>query len=81
MIVDDTHDDLHKAIEDDVRSILVATFEDPLCRANVLLNLLHVEFMALDNADDVAELAEDMLDILGNRAVSDLTLFNVAGNA
>ena len=81
MIEDDEHDDLHAQIEDDVRSILAATFDDPLCRANVLLNLLHVEFMALDNADDVAELAEDMLDILGNRAVSDLTLFNVAGSA
>lgn len=81
MTEDDDHLDLHVQIEDDIRSILAGIFPEAMCRANVLLNLLHVEFMALDDVDDVAELAEDMLDILGNRAMNDLTLFNHKGSA
>lgn len=78
---DDPHLDLHTEIEDEVRSILTGTFDDPLCRANVLLRIFYEEFMALDDADDVAELAEDLSDILMSRTVSDLRLFAAVGRA
>lgn len=81
MTEDDAHEALHDQIEDDIQSILDATFGDPLCRANVLLTLFYVEFMALDKANDVAELAQDLFDILTERALKDLNMFNVAGNA
>ena len=78
---EDPHLDLHSKVEDDVRSILTAMFEDPLCRVNVLLRLVYEEFMALDDVDDVSEMAEDLMDIIMSRAVKDMTLFNTVGNA
>lgn len=81
---EDPHLDLHTKIEDDVRSILSAMFEDPLCRVNVLLRLVYEEFMALDDVDDVddvSEMAEDLMDIIMSRAMKDMTLFNTVGNA
>lgn len=77
----DPHLDLHLEIEEEVRSMLTSMFDDPLCRANVLLNVFYAEFMALDDADDVAELVDDLGDILLSRATSDLRLFMPAGNA
>lgn len=81
MTEDDQHEALHDWIEDDIRSTLAATFEDPLCRANVLLKLFYAEFMALDEVEDIAELSQDLFDIIGERAIKDLNMFNVAGNA
>lgn len=81
MTEDDQHDALHTWIEDDIRSTLAATFEDPLCRADVLLKLVFEEYMSLDDTDDVAEMSEDIFNILAARALSDLTLFDVAGSA
>ena len=78
---EDPHLDLHTKIEDDVRSILSAMFEDPLCRVNVLLRLVYEEFMALEDVDDVSEMAEDLMDIIMSRAVRDMTLLNPVGNA
>ena len=78
---EDPHLDLHTKIEDDVRSILTAMFEDPLCRVNVLLHLVYEEFMALEDVDDVSEMAEDLMDIIMSRAVHDMTLLNPVGNA
>ena len=78
---EDPHLDLHTKIEDDVRSILSAMFEDPLCRVNVLLRLVYEEFMALEDVDDVSEMAEDLMDIIMSRAVHDMTLLNPVGNA
>lgn len=78
---EDPHLDLHTKIEDDVRSILTAMFEDPLCRVNVLLRLVYEEFMALEDVDDVSEMAEDLMDIIMSRAVHDMTLLNPVGNA
>lgn len=78
---DDQHEALHIKVEDDVQLILTAMFDDPICRANVLLKLFYAEFMALDEADDVAELAQDLFDIIGDRAMKDLALFNTAGSA
>ena len=78
---EDPHLKLHTKIEDDVRSILTAMFEDPLCRVNVLLRLVYEEFMALDDVDDVSEMAEDLMDIIMSRAMKDMTLFNTVGNA
>lgn len=78
---EDPHLDLHTKIEDDVRSILSAMFEDPLCRVNVLLRLVYEEFMALEDVDDVSEMAEDLMDIIMSRAVHDMTLLNPVGSA
>lgn len=78
---EDPHLDLHTKIEDDVRSILSAMFEDPLCRVNVLLRLVYEEFMALEDVDDVSEMAEDLMDIIMSRAVRDMTLLNPVGSA
>lgn len=78
---EDPHLDLHTKIEDDVRSILTAMFENPLCRVNVLLRLVYEEFMALNDVDDVSEMAEDLMDIIMSRAMKDMTLFNTVGNA
>lgn len=78
---EDPHLDLHTKIEDDVRSILSAMFEDPLCRVNVLLRLVYEEFMALEDVDDVSDMAEDLMDIIMSRAVRDMTLLNPVGNA
>lgn len=75
------HLDLHTEIEDEIRSILSEAFDRPLCRTDVLLNIVHSEFMALDDVAAVSMLTEDLLNILGGRASNDLTLFNVVGSA
>lgn len=81
MTEDCTHDDLHAWLEDDIRSTLAATFDDPLCRMNVLLKLVFEEYMALDDRDDVIETSEDIFEILAARALNDLNLFNHMGSA
>lgn len=81
MTEDERHLDLHRSVEQDVRSILAAMFEEPLCRVNVLLRLVYEEFMALDDADDVSEVAEDLLDIILSRAAHDIPLLKTMGSA
>lgn len=78
---DDPHLKLHSEIEDEIRSILTGVFDDPLCRTNVLLRIVHAEFMALEDVEDVSELAEDLMDIILSRASADYTLFNTVGSA
>lgn len=78
---DDPHLKLHAEIEDEIRSILTGTFDNSLCRTNVLLRIVYEEFMAMDDVEDVSELAEDLMDIILSRANADYTLFNTAGSA
>ncbi len=82
MLTDDEHARRHSAVEEELAQLLEQTFPDEgLCRAVTLISLLYNEFMALEDADDVADVADALSDMLMRRAHSDLSLFAPMGNA
>lgn len=83
MTDDDRHDQMHETAEDEIQTLLWGVFPNAerVCRAAVLIKLLHEEFMALDDADDVADIVDAIGHMVVARAYSDMTLFNPAGNA
>ena len=83
MTEDERHDRSHARAEEEIGDILWDIFADSerICRATVLLKLLHDEFMAMDDAEDVADNVEAMTGLVLKRTISDHALFNAAGHA
>lgn len=83
MTEDERHDRSHARAEQEIGDILWDIFADSerICRATVLLKLLHDEFMAMDDAEDVADIVDAMTGLVLKRTFADQTLFDTAGHA
>lgn len=80
-MTEEDHAALHLEIEEEVKAVMDSVFDDPSCRLSVLLNLLYAEFMALDDAEEISETVEAMVNIIGKRALVDMSLFHTVGSA
>lgn len=76
----DDHAELHAETERRVRALLSGAFEDSTCRAVVLVSILHDEFNAMDDPDDVADLTAALTGMIISRAMEDV-LLNPVGSA
>ena len=83
MTEDERHERAHTIAEQEIGDVLWDIFADSqrLCRADVLLKLLHNELMAMDDAEDVADVFSTMSGMILARSLSDLELYHAAGNA
>jgi hypothetical protein len=83
MTEDERHERSHTIAEQEIGDVLWDIFDDSerLCRADVLLKLLHGELMAMDDAEDVADVFGTMSGMILARSLSDLELYHAAGNA
>lgn len=76
----DDHAELHAETERRVRALLSGAFEDSICRAVVLVSILHDEFNAINDPNDVADLTAALTDMIISRAAADV-LLNPVGSA
>lgn len=83
MTEDERHDRAHETAEQEIGDVLWDIFDDSerICRAEVLLQLLHKELMAMDDLADVADVTQAMGQMIVLRTYSDRVMFNAAGNA
>lgn len=78
------HAALHSQTEDRLRDMLLEAFphrEESMCRTAVLLNLLHDEFMAMDEVEDVGETIAAIARLVLKRTIMDHTLYDTQGSA
>ena len=82
-LTDEEHDALHVMVENEILDTFDGVFgpDNYMCRAVLLLKLLHDEFMLMENSEDVSAIAHGISGILLKRACSDVALFNSMGNA
>lgn len=82
-LTDEEHDALHALIENEILETLDSGFPpaERMCRAALLLKLLHDEFMAMDDAEDVSDIVVAMTGLVMKRTISDHALFDTAGHA
>ena len=83
MTEDERHERSHTIAEQEIGDVLWDIFADSerICRAEVLLQLLYKELMAMDDLADVADVTQAMGQMIVVRAYSDRVMFNAVGNA
>jgi hypothetical protein len=83
MTEDERHDRSHAVAEQEIGDILWDIFADSerICRATVLIKLLHNELMEMDDAEDVSNTITAMTVLVLERTIIDRELFDTAGNA
>lgn len=83
MTEDERHDRSHAVAEQEIGDVLWDIFADSerICRATVLLKLLHDELMEMDDAEDVADIIAAMTGLVVKRTLVDRELFDTMGNA
>lgn len=83
MTEEERHDRSHATAEEEIDTILYDIFSDQerACRAVVLIKILHKEFMAMDDVEDVADIADALVDLVLTRMTSDRQLLNSVGTA
>lgn len=83
MTEDERHDRSHAVAEQEIGDILWDIFADSerICRATVLLKILHDELMQMDDAQDVSDTITAMTRLVLERTIIDRELLDTVGSA
>jgi hypothetical protein len=83
MTEDERHDRSHARAEEEIGDILWDIFADSerICRATVLLKILHDELMQMDDAQDVSDTITAMTRLVLERTIIDRELLDTVGSA
>jgi len=80
-MTDEEHQELHHEAAEAVDDLLFDFFDNPSCRAAVLLAVLGAEMQDMTEAEDVRDIFNAMNTIMFDRLMSDQRLFNTQGSA
>jgi len=80
-MTDEEHDDLHDEAAEAVHDLLTSYFDDPSCRAAVLLGVLGVEILDMTEVEDLQDVFGAMSQLMLDRILQDQKMFDTQGSA